>query len=314
MSTHHKAQHINTRRMAAEDEEWALVAAQAAELNREMDAALADISTMRSQMARHRPYSTARQALEQLRSLAPAITQLPALVCRTKSSSKELHMVDHCARLLHELREAGTGALDRMDGVLLLEMDPRTRKCAHFGTVRSGSVHPISSTLTSKAATTELVTSKIRRYSGALARHAAAVLASDVPIVITRILRHRCGQHPEHVCDIVAMRKQSNSKRRVPKWLRTVRSVPDVREQEIKHEEEEMVCAVCLESGMEFSCVALGCGHKFHQLCIKKWIEKFYRSEAGKCEPSFNSNQDSSEVNAPGCPLCRQPIRQIPQS
>eukprot|EP00656_Telonema_subtile_P002180 TRINITY_DN1094_c0_g1_i1.p1 TRINITY_DN1094_c0_g1~~TRINITY_DN1094_c0_g1_i1.p1 ORF type:complete len:150 (-),score=13.55 TRINITY_DN1094_c0_g1_i1:138-587(-) len=112
----------------------------------------------------------------------------------------------------------------------------------------------------------------------------------DVPCVLRRVARVRRGKR-EHAYDVVAMQRPS----RVPKWIRNPLQGPRQKLEELE-EDSEQVCSVCLEGSFHVSCVELACRHKFHQKCIRQWIQK------------------SPEGQSVSCPMCKGEIGEIPHS
>lgn len=282
-----------------ESEGWAAVASDAAELNRQMDSALADISALRQTVARlpdrHQAY------IPQPASMLPSIIE-PRRTGRRMSPAGRSRGADpppqsHRARLLSQLHTAGTGALDGIPGAVVLEVLP-SKRCVHFGTVVSGSVQPSTSTvIEAKGGNAEInLGEKARQYGLLLASHAEQIRSTAEPCILKRVSRARRGKR-EHAYDVVGIQRPA----RVPKWMRGelkphsvgVESKP--LDDEAGEEGEENVCSVCLEANFHVSRVQLGCSHVFHQKCIRKWIQKF------------------DEEKGVFCPMCKDEIQEIPQ-
>eukprot|EP00656_Telonema_subtile_P002181 TRINITY_DN1094_c0_g1_i2.p1 TRINITY_DN1094_c0_g1~~TRINITY_DN1094_c0_g1_i2.p1 ORF type:complete len:285 (-),score=40.84 TRINITY_DN1094_c0_g1_i2:29-883(-) len=216
-----------------ESEAWGTVASDAAELNRQMDAALADISTLRKTVARlpdrHQPY------IPQPVTTLPAIrAPEPRTIIRRSSVAGRSRKASQCdrERLLAELNKAGTGALDKLPGVVVLEVLP-SKRCVHFGTVVAGAVQPSTSTvIEAKGGGAELkLGEKARGYALLLAQHAEQISSNDVPCVLRRVARVRRGKR-EHAYDVVAMQRPS----RVPKWIRNPLQGPRQKLEELEED------------------------------------------------------------------------------
>eukprot|EP00656_Telonema_subtile_P002182 TRINITY_DN1094_c0_g1_i3.p1 TRINITY_DN1094_c0_g1~~TRINITY_DN1094_c0_g1_i3.p1 ORF type:complete len:275 (-),score=27.19 TRINITY_DN1094_c0_g1_i3:138-962(-) len=256
---------------------------------------LLDCQTVTNPMCRH-----TLTRLSAVSQIPQPVTTLPAIrapeprtIIRRSSVAGRSRKASQCdrERLLAELNKAGTGALDKLPGVVVLEVLP-SKRCVHFGTVVAGAVQPSTSTvIEAKGGGAELkLGEKARGYALLLAQHAEQISSNDVPCVLRRVARVRRGKR-EHAYDVVAMQRPS----RVPKWIRNPLQGPRQKLEELE-EDSEQVCSVCLEGSFHVSCVELACRHKFHQKCIRQWIQK------------------SPEGQSVSCPMCKGEIGEIPHS
>ena len=270
-----------------ESEAWGNVRNDAADLNRQMDEAMAEIGKLRRTVQRlpdrHQPYVPAA-----LPEIAPTRRRTSSM----RRSSKPVIEAEESDRekLLRELRSAGRGSLDNLSGAVILEVLP-SKRCVHFGTVVAGAIQPSAAAMMekSKAGTGEAdITEKARKYSLLLARYADEVRGRDGACLLRRVNKSgRGGKKSVHVHDIVAMSRRSGE--RIPKWIRgKVAELPDC---DVPcSDESDDCCSVCLEGNFHVSCIKLPCGHQFHQKCLKGW---------------FNALPNEQTVF---CPMCKQAI------
>ena len=128
---------------------------------------------------------------------------------------------------------------------------------------------------------------QLEHYYGLLGQHRGAVLQALRPglpegLLLERIHRQQRQSTRNHVCDIVACRKQRGG--RVPDKLTRVveptESAPKIRAAAAA---EDDVCAVCLDDFGIQSVLQLSCKHRFHTECFKNWLEKMSTTQEAFC-------------------------------
>jgi len=274
-----------------ESEAWGNVRNDAADLNRQMDEAMAEIGKLRRTVQRlpdrHQPYVPAA-----LPEIAPTRRRRSCMRRSSNATSEAAEESDR-EKLLRELRSAGRGALDNMSGAVVLEVLP-SKRCVHFGTVVAGAVQPTAAVMIvkSKVGAGEAdITEKARRYALLLARVAEEVQGRDGPFLLRRVYKSgRGGKQNVHVHDVVAMSRHSGE--RIPKWIRgKVAELPapqrvfDVESMmcDQSNDEGQDCCSICLEGNFHVSCIRLTCGHQLHQKCLKGWLKALPNEQTVFC-------------------------------